>query len=181
MQVKVVKSDGSLEHYLHTKVLGTFGNALAMTDQPNVYAAEQFADAVTFHLYHEKKSGIITSEEIHLLVQAVLNATGYANAADALNEFHLNRKVKRKRIEVVTEHADHFDPDQRTPWCKSTIVHWLMENKKMDFHLARAIASSVEEKVLNIEILRIRKSLIKHLVLSDIDVMLQAQEQLVNT
>ena len=180
MQVKVVKSDGSLEQYLHTKVLGTFGNALAMTDQPNIYAAEQFTDAVTFHLYQKKKSSSITSEEIHLLVQAVLNATGYANAAAALNDFHINRKIKRRRIEVLNEDAVHFDHDNRTPWDKSIIVHWLMENKKMDFHLARAIASSVEEKVLNIGILRIRKSLIKHLVLSDIDVMLQAQQQLVN-
>ena len=70
--------------------------------------------------------------------------------------------------------------DLRTQWNKTIIVNWLMENKEMDFHMARAIASSVEEKVLNIGILRIRKSLIKHLVLSDIDVMLQAQEQLVN-
>jgi hypothetical protein len=178
MQVKVVKSDGSLEQYLHTKVLGTLGNALAMIDQPNIYAAEQFADAITFHLYHTKKTSTITSEEIYLLVQAVLTATGYANAAAALNDFHLHRKIKRKRIEVVDEHADHFDPDQRTLWNKSTIVHWLMENKKMDFHVARVVASSVEEKILNIGILRIRKSLIKHLVLSDIDVMLEAQEQL---
>jgi hypothetical protein len=111
-------------------------------------------------------------------VQSVLNATGYANAAAALNEFHMNRKLSRKRIEVVDEHASFFDPDQRTPWKKSIIVRWLMENKKMDIHMARAIASSVEEKVLNIGILRIRKSLLKHLVLSDIDVMLQAQEQL---
>lgn len=180
MQVKVVKSDGSLEQYLHTKVLGTFGNALALIDQPNVYAAEQFADAVTFHLYKKKKSGLITSEEIHLLVQSVLNATGYANAADALNDFHLNRKVKRKRIEVVDEHASHFDADARTLWDKSIIAHWLMENKEMNSHLARVIASSVEEKILNIGILRIRKSLIKHLVLSDIDVMLQAHQQLIN-
>lgn len=178
MQVKVVKSDGSLEQYLHTKVLGTFGNALALIDQPNIYAAEQFSDAVTFHLYQKKRAGTITSDEIHLLVQSVLNATGYANAAAALNDFHLNRKLQRKRIEVVDEHADFFDPDQRTPWNKSIIVRWLMENKKMDIHMARVIASSVEEKVLNIGILRIRKSLLKHLVLSEIDVMLQAQEQL---
>ncbi len=29
MQLKVIKSDGSIEEYLHTKVIGTFGNALA--------------------------------------------------------------------------------------------------------------------------------------------------------
>jgi len=43
MQLKVIKADGTLEEYLHTKVIGTINNALASVDESNVFAAEQFA------------------------------------------------------------------------------------------------------------------------------------------
>lgn len=178
MQIRIVKSDNTIEQYLHTKVLGTFSNALALIDQPNVYAAEQFADALTFHLYQKNDHNMVTSEEIHIMVQAILTATGYENAARKLNDFHLNRKLKRKRIEVIKEHADQFDPDGRSQWNKSKIVHWLMENKNMDYHIARVIASAVEEKVIDIGLLRIHTSLIEHFVLLDMRAMLNAQKEL---
>jgi len=178
MQIRVVKADNTVEQYLHTKVLGTFGNALALIDQPNVYAAEQFADAVTFHLYQKNDLNMITSEEIHIMVQAVLSATGYENAARKLNDFHLNRKLKRKRIEVIKDRADHSDHDGRSQWNKSKIVHWLMENKNVDYHVARAIASAVEQKVLDVGLLRIHTSLIEHFVLLDMEAMLNAQKEL---
>ena len=178
MQIRVVKSDNTIEQYLHTKVLGTFSNALALVDQPNVYAAEQFADAVTFNLYQKNNMNMITSEEIHIMVQAVLTATGYENAAGKLNEFHLNRKLKRKRIEVIKKNIDNFDNDGRSQWNKSKIVHWLMENKNVDYHIARVIASVVEEKVLDIGLLRIHTSLIEHFVLLDMEAMLYAQKEL---
>lgn len=178
MQIRIVKSDNTVEQYLHTKVLGTFNNALALIDQSNVYAAEQFADAVTFHLYQKNDQNMITSEEIHIMVQAVLSATGYGNAARKLNEFHLNRKLRRKRIEVIKDHTDHFNPDERSLWNKSKIVHWLMENENMDYHMARVIAASVEEKVLDIGLLRIHTSLIKHFVILDMEAMLLAQKEL---
>ena len=75
-QLKVIKADGSIEQYLHTKVIGSFSNALDLIGEPNIFAAEQFAEAVTFHLYHNETSSSITSEQIHLMVQAVLNSTG---------------------------------------------------------------------------------------------------------
>jgi len=180
MQLKVVKADGSLGQYLHTKVIGTFSNALALIDQPNVFAAEQFADAITFYLYRKRGIFTVTSDEIHLMIQAVLTATGYENAARALNEHRLNRKLKRGRIEVVDgdEPNSGQEPMRLCLWNKSRIARDLIRKDKIDRNLARAIASSVEEKVLNLGMTQIRRSLIAELVSADTDALLQLQKQL---
>jgi len=176
MQLQVIKCDASTEEYLHTKVLGAFHNALAMTDQSNVYAAEQFAEAITYYLYQKNTDQTITSDQIHLMVQAVLAATGYENAARRLNEYRLNRVLRRRRIEVIEESAP--DGEQSVRWDKSRVVGDLMRERGIDYHTARAIASSVEEKVLNLGLTRIRRGLIRELVAADADALLEAQRQL---
>jgi len=180
MQLKVIKADGSSEQYLHTKVIGTFSNALALIDQSNVFAAEQFADAITFYLYRKRGVVTVTTDEIHLMVQAVLTATGYENAARALNEHRLNRQLKRGRIEVVDGDKTNSggEPMRLCLWNKSRIVRDLIRKDKIDRNLARAIASSVEEKVLNLGMTQIRRSLIAELVVADMDAFLQVQKQL---
>jgi len=35
-QLKVIKADGSIEEYLHTKVMGTLNNALGEIEQANI-------------------------------------------------------------------------------------------------------------------------------------------------
>lgn len=180
-QLKVIKADGSVEQYLHTKVLGSFSNALDLIGESNVFAAEQFAEAVTFHLYNNHTASSITSEQIHLMVQAVLNSTGFENAAREFGEFHLNRKMRRKRIEVVNDlNGDGEDENagrRRELWDKSVIVLDLL-NKGFEREMARAIASSVEQKVLNIGMLRIRRGLLKELVIGETEAMLEAEKQL---
>jgi transcriptional regulator NrdR family protein len=180
MQLKVIKADGSVEQYLHTKVIGTFSNALALIDQPNVFAAEQFADAITFYLYRKRGVVTVTSDEIHLMAQSVLTATGYENAASALNEHRLNRQLKRGRIEVIDgDETAAEDEDMRLClWNKSRIVEDLIRKDKIDRHTARTIAASVEEKVLNLQMTRIRRTLIAELVLADTATMLRVQKQL---
>lgn len=180
MQLKVIKADGSVEQYLHTKVIGTFSNALALIDQPNVFAAEQFADAITFYLYRKRGVVTVTSDEIHLMAQAVLTATGYENAARAMNEHRLNRQLKRGRIEVVDgdESNGQDDPMRLCLWNKSRIVEDLVRKDKINRHTARAIASLVEERVLNLGMTQIRRSLIAELVAADTATMLQLQKQL---
>lgn len=174
MQLKVIKADGSVEEYLHTKIIGTMSNALALVEQPNIFAAEQFAEAITFHLYKKRDAGAITSEEVHLMVQAVLVATGYENASHALNEYHLNRRLKRRRIEVVGESG----ADESRQWKKSQIVCDLMSKQGCDRKIARAIASAVEQKVLNLGMMSIKSGLIKQLVLADTEAMMRAHKQL---
>jgi 2-phosphoglycerate kinase len=155
-----------------SKILAAFSNAFDLINQSNLFAAEQFAEAITYYLYHEKKSSTITSDEIHLMIQAILASTGYENAAIAFNEYHLVRKLKRKRIEVIGDHSE-----ANMPWDKSRVSGDLVNNG-IDKNVARAIASAVEEKILNMGINRIRKPLITQLVLADTEAMLNAQQQL---
>ncbi|HIJ67281.1 MAG TPA: hypothetical protein HPP87_00015 [Planctomycetes bacterium] len=180
MQLKVKKADGSIEQYLHTKVIGTFSNALALIEEPNVFAAEQFADAITFYLYRRRGVFTVSTDEIHLMAQAVLSATGYENAARALNEHRLNRRMKRGRIEVVDgyEADSGNEPAGLCRWNKTRIVENLVGKDKIDRNMARAIASSVEQKVLNLGMTRIRRSLIAELVAADTEAFLIVSKQL---
>jgi len=180
MHLKVIKADGNMEEYLHTKVIGTFGNALALVDDANVFAAEQFAEAVTFYLYEKRRTPRVTSEEIHLMVRAVLSATGYDNAATALNEHRLNRKLRRSRVEVVDDAIDasSLSACGANRWDKAKIVNHLVRLEKIDRQTARAIAGSVEEKVLNLNMARVPASLVRQLVLAESSAMLDAQRQL---
>ena len=172
MQLKVNKTDGSTEEYMYTKILAAFSNAFDLINQPNLFAAEQFSEAITYYLYREKTASTITSDEIHLMIQAILSSTGYENAAVAFNEYHLVRKLKRKRIEVIDDPCE-----ANTPWDKSRISNDLVKTG-IDKNVARAIASAVEEKVLKMDINRIRTALITQLVLADTEAMLNAQQQL---
>ena len=177
-QLKVVKSDGSIEEYMHTKVIGAFSNALAAVDEPSVFAAEQLAEVITFYIYEREDSHIVSSDEIHLMMQSVLTATGYEHAALALKEHRLSRNIKRKRIEVINNgEREDGCVDMVLQWDKSQIVNSLIEGN-IDRHVARAIASNVEERVLRMGMTRVPCSLIKQLVAVDTDLMLQAEGQL---
>jgi len=100
-QLKVIKADGSIEEYLHTKVMGTINNALGLVDQANIDIAEEFAEVVTFFLYNQYNRRTVTSDDIFSMIKVVLAATGYEGAAIALSEHHFERRLKRSRIEVV--------------------------------------------------------------------------------
>lgn len=177
MQRKVMKSDGTIEKYKHTKVLASLNHALVLIDQPNVFAAEQFADAITYYFYRDKNASIISTDDIHLMIISVLNATGYENAAHALTEHRLQRRLRRNRIEV-------FNPDARAPqnipqrWDKSRIVQNLTYSKGIEIDLARAIAAGVEEKVLNMDVNNITTNLIREIVYAETSAMIRAQDQL---
>lgn len=187
-RLKVVKTDGSIEEYLHTKVIGTIGNALAHDGQADIYIAEQLADVVTYSLYHEKRPRTVTSGEILSIIKAVLTATEYEDAAVALSEHHLNRKLKRSRTEVVSidvqqlADAEMLSGVQQSPhrsrWDKSKIVNYLVTKYDVSRHTARTIASMVEEKILSMGLTSVPVGLVKQLVLSDTAAFLRAQRQL---
>jgi len=188
MQLKVIKADGSLEEYLHTKVMGTISNALANAGQPDICLAEQLAEAVTYYLYHRHEKRCVTSCEIFSVVKASLSATGYEEAAIALTEHHFERKIKRSRIEVVAFDIDNVtDIDalcnagelgNRSRWNKSIIVDDLTARYGIPRQTARTIAALVEEKIFNIGVKLVPAGLVKQLVLGDTAVMLRAQRQL---
>lgn len=179
MRIRVLKCDSVVEPYLHTKVLGTFHNALAAVGENDLTAAEQLAEAVTFYLYHNGPSHTVSSDQIHLLIQSVLASTGFPDAAEALNNHRLQRKLKRKRI-LVVDAPEHTDAEefQVAAWNKSRIVTHLMDKRKMDRLTARTVAAAVEEKILRMGVSKVRSSLIRELVAEDAEAILRAERQL---
>jgi len=187
-QLKVIKADGSLEEYSHTKVMGTINNALDKAGQADVYIAEQLAEVVTYFLYHRQNRRSVTSSEIFSIIKAVLTATNYEDAAIGLNEHHFERRLKRSRTEVVSIDVRELTDAQsllgtegtnnRCRWDKSRIVDDLITKYELCQPTARVIASMVEEKIFNMGISLVPTSLIKQLVLSDTATILRAQRQL---
>ncbi len=187
-QLKVTKTDGTVEEYLHTKVMGTINNALGRIGQTDTDMAEQFAEVVTYFLYHQHDGRTLTSSEVLSMVKVVLAATGYEKAAVALSEHHFERRLRRSRIEVVCADVQDLadaerlvgseEPDSRCRWSKSTIVEDLMERYDLCRQMARMIAGMVEEKIFSMGITLVPSSLVKQLVLSDAATVLRAQEQL---
>lgn len=188
MQLKVIKTDGSVEEYLHTKIMGTISNALTRIDQPDIYAAEELAEVVTYFLYQSQNRRSVTSSEIFSIIKAVLTETQHEQAAVVLSERHFERKLKRSRIEVVSvdikELADaemlcnSGNVDSRSRWEKSIIVNDLIQKHDVSRQTARMIASMVEEKIFNMGLTLVPASLIKQLVLGDAAAVLHAQRQL---
>jgi len=190
-QLKVKKEDGSVEEYLHTKVMGTISNALASVGQADMYMAEQFAEVVTYFLYHRQEHRDVTSSEIFSIIKAVLTTTQYEEAAIVLSECHFERRLKRSRIQVVSIDIQELrdaklltraeELDGKCRWDKSRIVQDLITEHGICRQTARMIASMVEEKVFSMGITLVPASLIKQLVLGDAAAVLRAQEQLQTT
>ena len=176
-QLKVTKADGQTEEYIHTKVLGTISNALENAGQTNVFLAEYFAEVVTYYLYQQQNRNRISSSEILSIIKVVLASTGYDDAALKLTQCHFERKIKRARVDVVSINirdladaeilSNDRDSDFRRRWDKNRIVGDLVTKDNLPRHTARAIASMVENKILNMEISVVPTSLIKQLVLRE--------------
>jgi len=201
-QLKVIKADGSVEQYLHTKVIGAISNALAQVSEPDIEAAEQLAEVVTYFLYQgqnrhtrqgDKVTPVagapsVTSSEILSMIKVVLTATNFEEAAIALSEHHFERRLRRCRVEVVPMHVKELEDvellceaeqlDGRCRWEKSRIVDDLVVKHGLSRQTARAIASMVEEKIFNMGLTLVPTSLVKQLVLGDAATVLRAQHQL---
>jgi ribonucleoside-triphosphate reductase (formate) len=171
MQLKVIKTDGGIEEYLHTKIIGTISNALADSGHESTFVAEQLAEAITFYLYNNNSGGAVGSSEIYSMIQAMLSTTGYDDAALVLNNYHYTRELMRHRIEVV-------NADGCTSWNKSQIVQDLVRREGLQRQTARTIASMVEEKVLRIGLNKVPTSLIRELVEIETQAILEAEQQL---
>ena len=188
MQLNVIKADGSIEEYLHTKLIATLSNALCSVDQRDVFFAEQLAEALTFFLYHNSNRSLITSDEILSMTKAILTSIGYDDAAVALTEHHHMRNVHRSRIEVVkmniknlSDAADLADIRRKgltDRWNKSKIIADLVAEQGLNRGTARVIASMVEDKIINSQLRCVSCSTIKQIVLSDTVAVLNATEQL---
>lgn len=189
-RLKVIKADGSSEEYLHTKVMATISNALVLAGESDFAAAEQLADVITYTLYKKHDRRSISSGEILSVIKAALSATGYEETAILLGDYHMQRRLRRSRIDVVLVDMDDLSDAQqfsengdsavRMRWNKSRIVAGLVDKYGIERLSARAIASMVEQKVLGMDVTQVPVSLIKQLVLNETAVMLRAQSQLQN-
>ena len=122
------------------------------------------------------------------MVEIVLESTLYKDAAAALAEYHYKRNIKRRRIEVVDiEMRDMSDAamlsriereGQSSRWNKSRIVQHLTDKHKIVPQTARVVASMVEEKVLEMGLTYIPRSLVRQIVLVEASAVLCAEEQL---
>ena len=182
---KVIKTDGSVEQYLHTKVFGAISNALGTAGQADTGAAEELAEAVTYYLYQQKRSQTVTSGEILSVVKAVLAATGYEDAALALSEHHFGRRLKRCRVEVVSADFDELSElaspraqGARSRWDKSRIVKDLVSRAGVSRQQARVVAGMVEEKVFGMGPAIVTTGLLRQLVLADAAAILHAERQM---
>jgi len=187
-RLRVLKEDGSVEEYLHTKVLGTISNALGAVDQADVFIAEQLAEVVTYFLYHQHGRREVSSSEILSVIKVVLTATNHEEAAIALAEHSLGRKLKRSRVEVVPVNVQELTDaqalrktrefDGKTRWDKSRIVDDLVVEHGLNPQTARTIASMVEEKVFSMGVTLVPVSLLRQLVLGDTAMVLDAEREL---
>lgn len=187
-QLRVSKSDGSTEAYLHTKVLGTINNAMTACGQGDMVMAEDLTEVVTFYLYNKHDRAVASSGEIFAMIKAVLTATGHEEAALALTKHAFERRLRRLRTEVLAVDIREFtDAEQlfgvgrapeRAAWDKGRIVQDLTERFGMPRRTARAVASGVEEKVFRMEMTMVPLSLIKQLVLGEAAALLHAEREL---
>ncbi len=187
-RLRVIKEDGSVEEYLHTKVLGAISNALGTVDQSDIYIAEQLAEVVTYFLYHQHGRREVASSEVLSVIKVVLTATNHEEAAIGLGEHYLERKLKRGRVEVVPVDVQELrdaqvltrgeEFDSRARWDKSRIVGDLVVEHGLNPQTARTIASMVEEKIFNMGVTLVPVSLLRQLVLGDTAMVLAAERQL---
>lgn len=187
-QLQVIKSDGMTEEYLHTKVIGTINNALAASGRPDMAMAEDLADVVTYYLYKKDGHRQISSNEILSMIKAVLASTGHEAAAAALGEHALGRRLSRARTEVLEVDVQDFTDVQRLnrtdespvrmPWSKGRIARELATESGVSPQIARAVAAVVEERIFNMGLTLVPRSLIRQLVLGEAATMLRAEKEL---
>lgn len=188
IQLKVVKTDGSVEGYLYTKIIGTIANALATVYKDDIMVSEQLAEAVTYFLYNKRDGQDVRSDEIYSIIEAVLTGTGYGLAAEVLSEHRLRRRLKRQRLEVISVDVCRlgdvellFEAEKsccRSCWDKSRIVNDLITKHDIDRQSARMIAGMVEQKIFCMSVRRVTAGLIRELVCSEATGVLRARRQL---
>jgi hypothetical protein len=190
-KIRVVKADGSVEDYLHTKVLATINNCMTVAGHFDILFTEEFAEVITYHLYRQSAAGAhtIASDQIFALVKAVLCSTGFDDAAEILNYHQWQRNLRRGRIEVLPACKDglcgtggvHKDEQKVNPpsaeWNKSRIASDLVEDG-FDRQLARIVAGAVEEKILNLQLRRVSTELIRQIVIAESAAFVSAHRQL---
>ncbi|MFA5784210.1 MAG: hypothetical protein WC962_04965, partial [Phycisphaerae bacterium] len=146
-RLKVIKSDATIEEYLHTKVMHTISRVLDGIGQADITTAESLSEVVTYYLYQRHGESVIPSSEVLSVVKVSLASVGFEAAAEALTEHYYQRKIRRSRTEVVhinlaeASEAEIFLGDvvalEKSPWDKSVIIEDLAVGQGIDRSIAR--------------------------------------------
>jgi hypothetical protein len=154
----------------------------------DIHLAEELSEAVTYYLFGTRRARRISSGEIFSIVQVVLAATGYEDAAGALSEHHYQRRMRRGRTEVIAAEfggmsdaammQSALQRGRRSRWDKSRIVADLVGEHGLARQSARTVAGMVEEKIFGMQMTQVTTSLINHVVLSDAAAVLEAESHL---
>jgi len=187
-QLQVIKTDGTTEEYIHTKVIGTINNALSAAGRPDMIMAEDLAEVVTYYLYRKQEQREVSSSEILSMIKAVLVSTGFEAAAVALGEHSIGRRLSRSRTEILAVDVQDFADverlyrtrqlPERIPWDKSRVIEELTEESGLSRQMARVVAAMVEERIFNMGMTLVPQSLLKQLVLGEAATVLRAQRDL---
>lgn len=187
-QLKVRKTNAGIEQYMHTKVMYTISKALADVNKTDLTVIESLAEVVTYFLYNRHAEHIVQSCEVLSAVKAALAATGYEDAAEALNNHHFQRRLKRNRVEVLDLDINQIsdistacqlkNSCQKYQWDKSVIIEDLTQKHGFDMASARTIAAMTERKIFSLNQYQVSKSLVKQIVLNDTAAVMHAQKQL---
>ena len=185
MIVRVVKADGGVEEYLHTKVLLCISNALCAVGECDVVRAHQLAETVTAFVYSQRQESV-RSGDILSMLKVVLAETGYDDAAGALSEYHHRRGLARRRTELVeaevNEPADaealRSASAEARQWSKGLVVEHVMKAYGLEKHAARAVAGRVEEKVLAMGMPKVWSGLVRQVIVAETALMLRAEAYL---
>ena len=185
MIVRVMKTDGGVEEYLHTKVLLCISNALGGVREWDVATAQKLAEAVTTFIYGQKEEQI-TSQKIREMIELVLVETGYGDAAVALSENHRRRTLARNRTEVVEAEVCELGDAEAVAagalaprqWSKSRIAEHIKSSYGLEHQAARAAAGRTEEKVLALGMTRVWSGLVRQIVMAETATMLRAEKHL---
>ncbi len=187
-QLQVIKTDGTTEEYIHTKVVGAINNALSAAGRPDMAMAEDLAEVVTFYLYRKQDQREVSSSEILSMIKAVLVSTGFEAAAVALGEHAIGRRLHRSRTEILAVDVQDFadverlyrtrQPPERIPWDKGRIIEELTGESGLSRQTARVVAAMVEERIFNMGMTLVPQSLLRQLVLGETATVLRAQHDL---
>jgi chorismate-pyruvate lyase len=187
-QLQVIKTDGTTEEYIHTKVIGTINNALSAAGRPDMMMAEDLAEVVTYYLYRKQEQREVSSSEILSMIKAVLVSTGFEAAAAALGEHAIGRRLSRARTEILAVDVQDFadverlhrtrQQPERIPWDKGRIIEELAGESGLSRQMARVVAAMVEERIFNMGMTLVPQSLLKQLILGETATVLQAQRDL---
>jgi len=185
MIVRVLKTDGHVEEYFHTKVLLCVTSALSAAGEWDVDTAQKLTEAVTAFVY-AMESSQISSTEILSMVKVVLEGTGYGDAAAMLAEHHVRRSLARRRTEVVEAelnvigdaHAFRLAAANVRQWSKWRVARHIAEEYGLGEQAARAAAARVEERVLAMGLTRVWSGLVRQIAMAEAALTITADDHL---